>query len=52
MNYTHECESHLVNGEHVPAVGHSRNPDWSGYKLCQECIDEYDGRCEVNEIKD
>jgi hypothetical protein len=49
-NYTKqtECESHAVNGEHVPAVGHSSNPDWSGYNLCAECIAEYDRRPAVN----
>ncbi|MCL6560534.1 MAG: hypothetical protein K6U74_17410 [Firmicutes bacterium] len=25
-----------------PATGRSRNPDWSGYDLCDECIAEYD----------
>lgn len=44
-----ECESCAQNGAHgVPAVGHSRNPEWSGYDLCQECIAEYDNRPPVN----
>lgn len=49
MNKNNECESCAENGEHgVPAVGHSKNPDWSGYNLCQECIDEYDRRSPIN----
>lgn len=40
-----ECDSCAENGNHgVPAVGHSINPDWSGYNLCQECIEEYNAR--------
>jgi len=45
MEIDQECESHANSGEHnAPAVGHCRNPDYSGYWLCQECIDEYDSR--------
>lgn len=40
-----ECESCAAAGQHgIPAVGHSTNPNWSGYWLCQECIDEYNSR--------
>lgn len=40
-----ECDSCAENGEHgIPAVGHSQNPDWSGYDLCAQCINEYDQR--------
>jgi hypothetical protein len=40
-----ECDSCAEGGEHgVPAVRHSENPDWSGYDLCQECIEEYNQR--------
>ncbi len=47
-----ECESCAEGGQHgVPAVGHSRNPDWSGYNLCQECIDEYDSRPSINKAE-
>ena len=38
------CESCLVAGEHTPATTHSKNPDWSGYDLCEECAAEYDRR--------
>ena len=41
---TNECESCLENGEHVPATGHCKNPDYSGYNLCDECAAEYDSR--------
>ncbi len=27
-----------------PATGHCKNPDYSGYCLCDECITEYDSR--------
>lgn len=44
-----ECESCAEGGFYgVPAVGHSSNPEWSGYNLCQECIDEYDRRPPIN----
>lgn len=46
-----ECESCLVTGEHVPATGHSTNPDWSGYDLCDECIAEYNSRAPINSAK-
>ncbi len=40
-----ECDSCAEGGEHgAPAVERGKNPDWSGYDLCQECIDEYDSR--------
>ena len=45
-----ECESCAENGDHgVPAVGHSVNPEWSGYWLCRACIGEYDARPPVNQ---
>lgn len=43
------CESCLVAGEHVPATGHSANPDWSGYDLCDACRAEYDSRPPVDD---
>jgi len=44
-----ECESCAATGEHgVPATTHSTNPDWSGYNLCQQCANEYDGRAPIN----
>jgi hypothetical protein len=43
------CESCLQTGERVPATGHSRNPDWSGYDLCDECQGEYNSRPPVNQ---
>jgi len=43
-----ECDAHAEGGEHgIPAVGHTKNPDWSGYDLCQECIDEYEERAPI-----
>ena len=40
-----ECESCAEAGDHgVPGVGYSKNKNWSGYWLCQECINEYDSR--------
>ncbi len=38
------CGSHANDYEAVAATGHSRNPHWSGYDLCGECIAEFDGR--------
>ena len=47
-----ECESCAEGGFHgVPAVGNSNNPEWSGYDLCQECIEEYNNREPVNSVK-
>lgn len=52
MNQEIECESCAENGQHgIAAIGHSNNPDWSGYDLCQECINEYDARLPVNSTK-
>ena len=48
LHFEVDCESCAVNGERVPAVGHSINPDWSGYNLCASCIAEYDSRPPVN----
>jgi len=39
-----ECDSCRETGIHTPATGHSTNPDWSGYDLCDECRAEYDSR--------
>lgn len=39
-----ECESCIVAGIHTPATGHSTNPDWSGYNLCDQCQQEYNNR--------
>ena len=39
-----KCDAHLVNGEHVPATGHSSNPEWAGYNLCDKCLAEYNNR--------
>lgn len=49
MEWTIWCESHLVNGERVPATTHSTNPNWSGYDLCEECAREYDNRLPVDD---
>jgi len=38
------CESCLVGGIEREATTHSKNPDWSGYELCEECAAEYDSR--------
>lgn len=38
------CQCCAQDGSQIPAIGHSKNPDWSGYWLCQDCIDEYDAR--------
>lgn len=47
-----ECESCAENGTHgVPATGHSTNPEWSGYNLCDECQAEYNGRDPVNQAQ-
>jgi len=43
-----ECESCAVTGIKTPATGHSNNPEWSGYDLCDECIAEYDSRQPIN----
>jgi hypothetical protein len=43
------CESHLVNGERVPATTHSTNPDWSKLDLCEECAAEYDARPPIDD---
>lgn len=43
-----ECESCAVAGEHVAANTTSTNPEWSGYNLCEECAQEYNGRPPVN----
>lgn len=37
-----ECDACAQDGGHVPATGHSSNPQWSGYELCDECIEHYD----------
>ena len=51
MKRIRECESCAENGDHgVPAVGHSENPEWSGYWLCEQCIHEYNGRPPVNQV--
>ena len=39
-----ECEACQAGGIETPAIGNSKNPDWSGYELCEECIAEYDSR--------
>lgn len=38
------CESCRVAGLDRPATTHSTHPDFSGYNLCAECAEEYDGR--------
>ena len=38
------CESCAVAGIKREATTHSKNPDWSGYDLCNECAAEYDKR--------
>jgi hypothetical protein len=38
------CDSCAVSGDRVLATGHSTNPDWSGYDLCDECQEEYNQR--------
>ena len=45
MTTTTECDLCAAVGQHdVPATTRSRNPDWSGYRLCAECAREYDSR--------
>lgn len=46
------CESCLEGGIKTPATGHSKNPDWSGYNLCDKCITEYDSREPINSAED
>ena len=36
------CESCQMASMYMPATGHCKNPDYSGYEMCQECIDHYD----------
>ncbi len=38
------CESCLDEGYKTEAVGNCKNPDYAGYLLCAECIQEYDSR--------
>ncbi len=42
------CESCAEGGLETSATGHSTNPDWSGYDLCDDCIAEYNGRAPIN----
>ena len=39
-----QCESHAVSDSSttVTATTNSRNPDWSGLDLCEECAEHYD----------
>ena len=37
----YECE---VPGCQNEATGHTTNPEFSGYFMCDECIQEYDSR--------
>ncbi|MBW1953636.1 MAG: hypothetical protein JRI66_11235 [Deltaproteobacteria bacterium] len=41
------CESCLASGRKVPATTRSRNPDYAGYELCEDCAREYDSRVQV-----
>ena len=35
------CWSCEMGGIKTPATGHSTNPDWSSYDLCDECQEYY-----------
>ena len=41
---TQMCDTCAAAGIDTPATTRSRNPDWSGYQLCQPCAREYDFR--------
>ncbi len=41
-----QCEGCVVTGIRTPATGRSKHPDYEGYVLCQDCMDEYDARWE------
>ena len=41
------CESCEIGGpngnpERIRATRHATNPNWSGYDLCDDCVDYYD----------
>jgi hypothetical protein len=42
-----------MGGIETPATTHSRNPDYYGYELCEECAAEYDSRAptQYNSLK-
>lgn len=47
-----ECESCAAGGIHgVIATGHSTNPEWTGYDLCDECQAEYNSRSPINQAQ-
>lgn len=41
------CEMCQAVGFESAGVGHTNNPDWCGYLMCEECLEEYEARLPI-----